>query len=99
MACSEQHAGGQRGEHQDRPTTYVGHLSARVRDILWTETLPLLGSGRATLVYADSNEQGFTIQTAGEGRYTEPSPGLVTGSKPREGGCCASTEEVPAGAP
>ena len=51
------------------PSTYVGHLSARVRAELWTETKLIVGMGRATLIYPNSSEQGFAIETVGTGRY------------------------------
>lgn len=51
------------------PATYVGHMSARVRDTLWREIETILDDGRATLVYADQNEQGFSLRGAGPGRY------------------------------
>jgi CRISPR-associated protein Cas2 len=51
------------------PTTYVGHLSTRVRDNLWAEIAQILGAGRATLVFPEQNEQGFALRSAGQGRY------------------------------
>lgn len=52
------------------PQMYVGTLSARVRDELWTVIEASVGDGVAVLTYPTNNEQGFTIRTAGEHRRT-----------------------------
>jgi CRISPR-associated protein Cas2 len=43
----------------------VGKLSARVRDRLWERVTRELGPGRAVLVRAEANEQGYTVELAG----------------------------------
>ncbi|WP_369383183.1 type I-E CRISPR-associated endoribonuclease Cas2e [Streptomyces sp. cg36] len=50
------------------PGLYVGTLSARVRDELWRVVSGSIGSGAAVLIHPEANEQGFTLQTAGERR-------------------------------
>ncbi|WP_374224685.1 type I-E CRISPR-associated endoribonuclease Cas2e [Streptomyces sp. ISL-99] len=50
------------------PGMYVGTLSARVREALWAVVSDSLTDGAAVLIYPDSNEQGFTLKTAGERR-------------------------------
>ncbi len=50
------------------PYLYVGTVSARVRDELWTAVSACAGDGVAVLVYPAANEQGFNIRTAGEQR-------------------------------
>lgn len=49
---------------------YVGTMSARVRDELWSVVSASVGVGAAVCVHPDDNEQGFTIHTAGERRRT-----------------------------
>ena len=50
------------------PGLYVGSLSARVRDELWTTTSASIGEGAAILIHPDDNEQGYTLKTAGQRR-------------------------------
>jgi len=53
---------------QVSPSTYVGHLSQRVREQLWEEIEPILKDGRATAVFPDENEQGYSVWCAGASR-------------------------------
>lgn len=41
---------------------FVGHVSARVRDSLWSKVADNIGVGKATIVYTTDNEQGFCIE-------------------------------------
>ncbi|MFE4291441.1 type I-E CRISPR-associated endoribonuclease Cas2e [Streptomyces sp. NPDC056647] len=50
------------------PGLYVGTLSTRVRDELWSIVRASIGPGAATLIHPASNEQGFALQTAGDRR-------------------------------
>ncbi|RKN10994.1 type I-E CRISPR-associated endoribonuclease Cas2e [Streptomyces radicis] len=50
------------------PQLYVGTVSARVRDELWTSVAASIGDGTAVLAHPDANEQGFTLHTAGTRR-------------------------------
>ncbi len=50
------------------PGLYVGTLSTRVREELWSVVRASIGEGAAVLIHPDSNEQGFSLQTAGERR-------------------------------
>ena len=38
---------------------YVGKVSARIREMLWTRICEHLSQGRATMVYSTNNEQGM----------------------------------------
>ena len=49
---------------------FMGTLSARVRDELWTAVAASVGDGAAILVHPDDTEQRFTLRTAGERRWT-----------------------------
>jgi CRISPR-associated protein Cas2 len=51
-----------------RPGVFVGTLSARVREKLWLMIAGRKRLGGCTLVTRAQNEQGFTIQTAGDTR-------------------------------
>ncbi|WP_449259882.1 type I-E CRISPR-associated endoribonuclease Cas2e, partial [Corynebacterium durum] len=45
------------------PGVYVGRISARVRDELWTLVTSTLDSGRAIMTYpTNKNEQGFIVR-------------------------------------
>src|SRR5690242_20529091 len=50
------------------PGLYLGSVSARVRDQLWTAVAQTIGDGAAICAYPDDNEQGFTMHTAGTRR-------------------------------
>ena len=51
------------------PGLYVGTLNKRVREQVWTELKEIIEPGRAALVYPANNEQRYTIETYGTGRY------------------------------
>ena len=48
------------------PGVYVGKVSARVRELLWDQVRENIGSGRAVMVFAASNEQGLEFRTHGQ---------------------------------
>jgi CRISPR-associated protein Cas2 len=50
-----------------RAGVFVGSVSRRVRDGLWAELRQRRGLGALTLICRAPNEQGFAIQTAGDG--------------------------------
>jgi CRISPR-associated protein Cas2 len=47
---------------------YVGTVSARVRDELWTTVADCIADGAAVCIHPADTEQGFHIRTAGERR-------------------------------
>lgn len=47
---------------------YVGSLSGRVRDELWTMIRAEVGDGSAACVFTARNEQGWVVRTAGPAR-------------------------------
>mgnify|MGYP001389229052 CR=1 FL=1 len=53
------------------PELYVGTVSARVRDELWSSVSASIADGMAVLAYPAANEQGFALRTAGT-RRREP---------------------------
>ncbi|MGW4412316.1 type I-E CRISPR-associated endoribonuclease Cas2e [Nonomuraea sp. NPDC004702] len=50
------------------PGLYVGTVSARVRDELWSTVADCIADGAAVCLHPADNEQGFVIRTAGERR-------------------------------
>ncbi|MGA5771801.1 type I-E CRISPR-associated endoribonuclease Cas2e [Streptomyces pseudogriseolus] len=50
------------------PGIFVGSVSARVRDELWTTVTEAVGTGAALLVHPATTEQGYAIRTAGTRR-------------------------------
>ena len=58
-----------RWTQQLSPTTYLGHLSARVRTELWTALQDVLGDGKAVMAWHDNSEQQFAVISAGPHRY------------------------------
>ncbi|MDF3292362.1 type I-E CRISPR-associated endoribonuclease Cas2e [Streptomyces silvisoli] len=52
------------------PGIFVGTVSARVRDELWTSVSQVVGDGAAVLVHPAPTEQGYAIRTAGTRRRT-----------------------------
>lgn len=48
---------------QVSPGVYVGNVSARVRELLWSKLLSTKKLGAATMIYTDDSEQGFHIET------------------------------------
>lgn len=47
------------------PGVYVGHVSARVRDRLWTRIVDLVGRGRALMVHSAQGEQRLAFRVHG----------------------------------
>jgi len=41
---------------------FVGNVSSRVRDLLWTRTLEMVKTGRAIMVFSANNEQGLDFK-------------------------------------
>ncbi|MEU8501553.1 type I-E CRISPR-associated endoribonuclease Cas2e [Streptomyces lavendulae] len=50
------------------PELYVGTVSARVRDELWSSVTAACQNGSAVLAYPTDNEQGFELRTSGSQR-------------------------------
>lgn len=61
-----------------RAGVFVGSVSRRVRDGLWADLRQRRGLGAVTLIHRAPNEQGFAIQSAGDGsRELRDYDGLV----------------------
>jgi CRISPR-associated protein Cas2 len=50
------------------PGLFVGTVSARVRDELWSAVSASVGDGIAVLIHPADNEQGFALRTSGQRR-------------------------------
>ncbi|QNP75290.1 type I-E CRISPR-associated endoribonuclease Cas2 [Streptomyces roseirectus] len=50
------------------PHLYVGTVSARVRDELWSTVTATTADGVSVLIHPTDNEQGFTLHTTGTQR-------------------------------
>ena len=56
---------------------FVGRVSARIREELWTKIENNLGDGRAIMVYNAKNEQGYTFRTLNTERNPVDFEGLT----------------------
>ena len=50
---------------QPHTGVFVGHVSARVRDLLWQRVEKSLRNGAGIMLYPADTEQGFAIRTVG----------------------------------
>lgn len=48
---------------------FVGKPPQRVRDQFWTTLVTRIGDGQAVMVEPSTNEQGWTVRTAGRERW------------------------------
>jgi len=54
---------------QPRQGVFVGTLSARIRELLWTDVLSKLKTGGATLIWSDpTHPQGYRVLMGGSSR-------------------------------
>jgi CRISPR-associated protein Cas2 len=51
---------------QPKTGVFVGHLSARVRDLLWDRVVDGLRDGAALMIQSNNTEQGFSVVSAGD---------------------------------
>jgi len=63
---------------------YVGNVSKRVREELWSRVTSMVGSGRALLVYSAQNEQRLSLETHGHQWRPEDFEGVVLMRRPAE---------------
>ncbi|REF36287.1 type I-E CRISPR-associated endoribonuclease Cas2e [Thermasporomyces composti] len=50
------------------PGLYVGCVSARVRDELWTAVSAVIGDGSAVCIHPADTEQGYEVRSSGSQR-------------------------------
>lgn len=63
---------------------YVGNVSKRVREELWSRVTSMIGSGRALLVYSARNEQQLALETHGHHWIPEDFDGIVLMRRPAD---------------
>ena len=51
-----------------RAGVYVGNLSKKVREMIWSQVYEGLGEGNAVLVWSTNTENGFDFLTLGKNR-------------------------------
>lgn len=63
---------------------FVGNPGRRVRDRLWTILSDRIGIGQVVMIEPASNEQGWTVRTAGRERwYPVDYDGLILSARER----------------
>ncbi|WP_079171141.1 type I-E CRISPR-associated endoribonuclease Cas2e [Streptomyces sp. CC53] len=66
------------------PGVFVGSPSARIRDGLWKVLAERIHDGQAVMIEPARTEQGWTVRTAGQDRWTPTDfDGLTLMSRPR----------------
>ncbi len=63
---------------------FVGHVSKRVRQELWSRVAELIGGGRALVVYSVPGEQRLAVRTYGHHWVPEDFEGLTLMRRPLE---------------
>ena len=58
------------------PGVFVGHVPARVRDLLWNRITELIGRGRALMVYSTKGEQELAFRIHGHEWIPEEFDGI-----------------------
>ncbi len=53
---------------EPHPGVFVGHLTARVRDLLWEQCCQLSGEGSVVQLWSTNNEQRFALRVYGNPR-------------------------------
>ena len=51
-----------------RAGVYVGDVSARIREMMWTQVEKGVGEGNAVMVWSTNTESGFDFMTLGKNR-------------------------------
>jgi CRISPR-associated protein Cas2 len=64
---------------------FVGHVSARVRDLLWVRVVELAKDGRAIMVYNQQNEQRLAFKVHGHHWQPIDFDGLLLMCRPPAG--------------
>ena len=73
-----------------KPGTFVGKVTARIRDTLWARVIELCKDGDAIMIQPARNEQGMTI-TSHKHKWTPVDrEGITLMSRPHPGGPRAS---------
>lgn len=66
------------------PGIFVGNVTRRIRDRIWTVVAGRIGDGAAVMVEPAKNEQGWSTRTAGRQRWQPIDiDGLILVARPR----------------
>ncbi len=69
------------------PGVFVGSPNARIRDLLWKVLAERIHDGQAVMIEPARTEQGWTVRTAGQDRWTPTDfDGLTLIARPRGSG-------------
>lgn len=66
------------------PGVFIGHISARVRDMLWERITEYAGVGRAIMAYTARNEQRFTFKVSGHDWHPVDFDGITLIRRPKK---------------
>ena len=61
---------------------FVGHVTARVRKLLWARVVELSGGGRALMVYSQRNEQRLSFEVHGHHWHPTDFDGVLLMMRP-----------------
>lgn len=64
------------------PGTFVGKVSARIREYIWSRVIDQVGTGRASMVWSAQNEQGLDFRTHGDTWRVQDFDGLKLITRP-----------------
>jgi CRISPR-associated protein Cas2 len=79
------------------PGVFVGHVPARVRDLLWERVVELCGRGRALLVHSTTGEQRLAFRVHGHDWTPRDFDGIQLICRPAAGGGSGQRRPAPAG--
>lgn len=74
---------------------FVGHVSARVRDLMWLKVCEMTAGGRALMVFSVPGEQRMDFRVHNHHWTPTDFDGLTLMMRPASGGPSAVVEEAP----
>lgn len=63
---------------------FVGHISKRVRELMWEKAVTMIGAGRALMVYSARNEQHLDYRVHGHHWTPTDFDGITLMMRPNE---------------
>jgi CRISPR-associated protein Cas2 len=75
---------------------FVGHVSARVRDLMWLNVCEMTASGRALMVFSVAGEQRMDFRVHNHHWTPTDFDGLTLMMRPESGASPAPLDETPA---
>ncbi|MDP9427566.1 MAG: type I-E CRISPR-associated endoribonuclease Cas2e [Actinomycetota bacterium] len=74
---------------------FVGHVSARVRDLMWLNVCEMTSGGRALMVFSVPGEQRMNFRVHNHHWTPTDFDGLTLMMRPESGGSPALADELP----